>query len=480
MDTVIQTLNAGSGIDVRALTDSLVEAERSPRVKLLDDRQTRVDARISAMAQFRGGLDGVVTALDTRIRSGSLSGIAAVSDNSVLGLSVSPGSVVPRQTIEVRALAQAQTLASAPVSDQAAAVGLGTLTIRFGTVAGDTAATGFTAGTLPDLVVTVGADRNSLTGLRDAINDAAAIAGAPIQARILTDAQGSRLQLRGTTGAASGFVVETAGAAGLSAFAFGVGSAGLERTQVAADARIALDGLELRRSANRVTDLVPGATLVLGKAAPGQPVIIEAQRSPTELSQAVRDLAQTLNELVGFGRQLSAGAGAGGTAGALVSDGTTRRVLQQLGTLGSRQLVPANGTAPTRLTELGLTVDRTGQFVLDEAKLARAANEQPEAIEALLTALNVKSTATTPAGPLRQMAELFKSVSQGSGGQPTALQRESAAIARERTTLETRIERLRDSYTRQFTQLDRAVGESKRLQTYLQQQIDLWTGRADR
>ncbi|MGL6042355.1 MAG: flagellar cap protein FliD N-terminal domain-containing protein, partial [Sandaracinobacteroides sp.] len=215
MENIIQSLNAGSGIDVRALTNSLVEAERAPRVELLDSRRARVDARISAMAQFRGGLDGVVTALDTRIASGSLSGIAAVSDNTVLGLSIAAGSVVPRQSIEVRALATAQTLASAPIGDAAAPVGLGTLTFRFGTVAGDTAATGFAAGARADLVVTIGADRNSLSGLRDAINDAASAAGAPIEARILTDALGSRLQLRGTTGEASGFLVEAAGEAGL-------------------------------------------------------------------------------------------------------------------------------------------------------------------------------------------------------------------------------------------------------------------------
>ncbi|MGL6043128.1 MAG: flagellar filament capping protein FliD, partial [Sandaracinobacteroides sp.] len=281
------------------------------------------------------------------------------------------------------------------------------------------------------------------------------------------------------TGEASGFLVEAAGEAGLSAFAFGVGSAGLERAQTAADARIGLDGLEIRRPTNRITDLVPGATLTLGRARPGEPVIIEALRSTSQLSQAVRDLASTLNELVGFGRGLTAAAGSGGTAGALVSDGTTRRVLQQLGTLTSRELVPANGTAPTRLTELGLSIDRTGNFVLDEAKLARMVTEQPGAIEALLTALNTRPTFAKPAGPLRQLAELFKTASQGSAGQPTALQREAAAIARDRSALDTRIEKLRESYTRQFTLLDRAVGQSRQLQSYLQQQIDLWTGRGN-
>lgn len=480
MDNIVNSLNAGSGIDVKALTDGLVAAERDPRQKLLDKRQARVDSRISAIAQFRSGIDGVVSALDTRIRSGALSGIPAVSDPSVLGMTVTPGTTVARQQIEVRALAQGQTLSSAAISDAAAPVGEGTLTFRFGTVAGTGAATGFTAGTAANLVVTIDASRNSLGGLRDAINNAAAQAGATIEARILTDASGARLQLRGTSGEASGFVVETTGDPLLARFAFGGGTTGgLDRTQAAADARIAIDGLELRRPTNRVTDLVAGATLTLARAAPGQPVAIEARRDPAKLGESIRDLAQTLNELGAFGRELSASPAAGGSVGALVSDSTTRRVLQQLGGLTSVELIPAAGSAPTRLADLGLSVDRNGNFLVDEVRLAKATSEQPAAVAAMITALNARVSATTAGGPLRQMAQLFRTAADGSPGQPSALQREVRAISAERAALDARMERLRDSYTRQFTQLDLAVGQSRQLRTYLQQQIDLWTNRPD-
>jgi flagellar hook-associated protein 2 len=478
VDNIVNSLNAGSGIDVKALTDSLVAAEREPRQKLLDERQARVDSRISAMAQFRGGLDGVVSALDARIRSGSLSGIPGVSDNTVLGLEVTPGSTIPRQQIEVRALAQGQALSSAAIADAAAPVGRGTLTFRFGTVSGTGAATGFAAGAAANLVVTVGPDRDSLTGLRDAINDAAAQGGLAIEARIVTDTAGARLQLRGASGDASGFVVSASGDPLLQRFAFDVGtSGGMERTQAAGDARIAVDGLELRRATNRVTDLVPGATLTLGKAAPGQLVTIEARRDGNELGQAIRDLAQTLNGLRAFGQALSAGPANGGTVGALVSDGATRRVLLQLGSLTSSEIIPADGGQPTRLSDLGLSVDRTGTFIVDETRLARATSEQPAAMEAILTALNRRGTSAQPAGPLRQMAELFRSAADGSAGQPSALQREARAISADRAALDARIERVRDTYTRQFTQLDLAVGQSRQLRTFLQQQIDLWTRR---
>jgi flagellar hook-associated protein 2 len=473
MASVFSALNIGSGLDVRALVTELVAAERAPRQQLLDDREARVTARLSAQGQFRSALDALVGALDSRTRSGSLSGIPAVSDPAVLSLRVDPGRVIAPQSLEVRALARVQTLASPPIADAGAPVGQGTLTIRFGTVGGAGAPTGFTAGGRPDLPVAIGPDRDSLTGLRDAINDAAAAAGAPVRAELLTDAGGTRLQLRGQTGAASGFLVETSAA--LAAFAFPeFGTAALQRTEVAADAEVALNGLPLRRATNDIADLVPGARLTLLKAAPGAPVTLSAERDPAELTRVARDLASALGELSAIGRELTRGASAAGSAGALVADAGARRAVTSVARLTTTPLVPASGNAPTRLSDIGVSVTRDGGFTVDEARLARAVRDHPAGIEALVTALNKPTAFGSPAGPLRAIADQFRGASQGSGND-TALARESADIARQREALNARMERLTAQYTRQFAALDRSVGQSRGLQQYLQQQIDLWT-----
>lgn len=476
MVNILSSLSAGSGIDVKSLTEQLVAAEKEPRQKLLDSRSQRVDARISALGQFRGALDALVSALDTRIGSGALSGIPAISDPSVFTFTVEPGATVPRQTLEVRQLARGQTLASPPIADAAAPVGQGSLTIRFGAVAGSDDAGPFTASALAALEVSIGPGDDSLTGLKNAINDAAAVAGAPLQAQIVTDANGARLMLRGSLGEASGFTVETSGDAALEAFRFGEGVAGgLSRTQTATDALVAIDGVELRRPANAISDLVPGARLSLAKAAPGQFVTIEAVRDRTQLGQSVRDVAAALNELGALGRQLSSSNS--GSVGALTADGATRRALQDLMNLTSRSLVPASGSAPTRLSDIGLTLDRYGSFTVDEARLARATTDHPAAVEALVSALNKRAGGGADAGPLRKVADSFRLAADGSSGRPTSLQLEKAAIARDQAALNARTERAQAAYTRQFTALDLAVGRSKATQSYLQQQIDLWTKR---
>ncbi|MCG2840755.1 flagellar filament capping protein FliD [Sandaracinobacter sp. RS1-74] len=474
MVNILTSLSAGSGIDVKALTEQLVAAEKEPRQKLLTQRSERVEARISAMGQFRTAIDALVSALDTRLASGALSGIPAVTDPSVVTFTVDPGVTVPRQNLEVRQLARGQTLASAPVADAGAAVGQGTLTIRFGSVAGTAEAGALTPSALDALTVEIGPGDDSLIGLRNAINDAAAVAGAPIQAQIVSDAAGARLMLRGSLGDASGFVVETSGDAALEAFRFGEGvGGGLQRTQSATDAIVAIEGVELRRPANSITDLIPGVRFSLAKAAPGQILTLEAVRDPSLLSQSVRDVTAALNELAGLGRELSNGKS--GSIGALVADSATRRALQQLSGLTTQSLVPAAGNAPTRLSDIGISLDRYGNFLVDEARLSRAVTEHPASVEQLITALNRKAEFGQEGGQLRQLAEGFRLAAEGGAGQPTALQREKESIAQDQAALDARIEAARLKYTQQFAALDLAVGRSKSTQSYLQQQIDLWT-----
>ncbi|WP_448584922.1 flagellar filament capping protein FliD [Thermaurantiacus sp.] len=471
---IFGALGVGSGLDTAKLVKDLVAAQRAPFEKRLEDRAARVEARISALGQFRTALDALNRALAQRIADGAVSAVATVSDPTILAVRLDPGVTLASQAIRVRALAAPQTLASAPVADPAAAVGQGTLTVRFGTVAGTGPATGFVAGSLPDLTVTVGPGNDSLTGLRDAFNDAAAQAGAPLQAQILTDSEGSRLVLRGAFGAASGFLVEASGDPGLEAYAFAVGSGGLSRTAVAADAEVVLDGVTLRRPTNSIADLVPGARLTLLRAAPDTPVLLSAERSAGEMAGVVRDLAVALSELLGIGRELTRGGSAGENPGALAANATARGVLAGLGTLTTRPLIPAEGSAPRTLAELGLTTTREGALRVNEARLGAAVRDHPAAVERLIRALVEPASLTSPGGPLRQLATQLAEAVSGRLGAPTALARERQDIARERLLLEERMTRLAQSLTRQFQLVDLRVGQAREIGSALKLQIDLW------
>ncbi|WP_448581037.1 flagellar filament capping protein FliD [Thermaurantiacus sp.] len=471
---ILGSLGAGSGIDMASLVKDLVRAQREPQAALLDRRKERVEARISALGQFRSALDALNSALIRRVEGGSVSAVPRVSDPTIVAMRLATGATLAPQVIEVRALASVQTLASASRADPSAPVGQGSLSFSFGTVAGTGPATGFTPGSLPGFSVAITAANDSLVGLKDAINASAAEAGVPLSAAILTDADGARLVLRGPTGVASGFLVTSTGDPALADFAFTIGGGGLSRTTAAADAEIAIDGVVLRRATNRVEDLIPGAMLTLLRAAPGVGVSLSAERSATELASVLRDFAGALSELLGIGQEFARGATAANTAGALVADATTRRVIQSLLALTTRQLIAPEGNAPTRLAELGLRLTREGRVQVDEARLQQMVADHPGAVERMVRTLSDQGSLTTPGGPVRQLAVQMAAAVEGRAGQPTALAREAQAIARARADLETRMERLEAALTRQFAGLDVAVGRSRATQAFLQQQIDLW------
>lgn len=470
--SIVRSLGAGSGLDSAALVQALVRAQREPVEKLLDQRAARVEARISGLGQFRAALDALNNALGQRVASGSLGPIATVSDPSILSFRTDPGVTLAPRSIRVLALAASQILSSAPVADPQAPIGEGSLTIRFGVVAGTGPAEGFTAGSLPDLQVAIGPDRVGLAGIRDAINDAAAQGSAPVRAELVADAGGTRLVLRGDPGAAIGFIVEATGDPALAAFQFAPGAAGLQRSAVSADAELMLDGLPVRRATNEIADLLPGARLTLLRAQPDAAVSVAADRLPSELAQVVRDMAGALNELVAIGRDLTRGAAGGGTAGALVADSTARRVVQGLAGLTTRPVVAGEG--PTSLAAIGVTTSREGVISVNEAILAKAVADDPAAVERIIRALAEPAGFFSAGSPLRQLGSQLTTALQGRAGQPGALQRESQDIARQRLLLDQRMSRAETGLVRQFQQLDSRVGEFRSIEAALKLQIDLW------
>ncbi|MCS6987323.1 MAG: flagellar filament capping protein FliD [Sphingomonadaceae bacterium] len=469
---VLRTLGAGSGLDTKAIVKALVEAQREPVRKLLDARAERIAARLSALGQFRAGLDGLVAALAQRVNAGAVSPQPRISDPTVLSLALDPGAALPERSVEVRELATAQVLASAPVADATAAIGQGTLTIRFGTVAGAGPAEGFTPASRPDLVITIGPERSSLAGIRDAIDTAARQAGAPVRAELVTDDAGTRLVIRGETGAAQGFLIEAAGDPTLDAVAFAIGSGGLTRTVVARDAEIRLDGVTLKRPTNNLTDVLPGARLTLLRAAPGTPVRVSAARQASELAQVVRDVAGALSQLVALGAELRRGGQDGGSAAALAADSTARRIATDLTTLSTRRLV--DGPGPASLAELGVRTARDGTLTVDEVVLARVVTDDPAAVERIVRALAQPVGPGGEGSPLRRMARTLAEVAEGRPGRPGALQREQADLERQRRLLEARMARTEAALTRQFALVDARVGESRRLEAALKLQVDLW------
>jgi flagellar hook-associated protein 2 len=125
-------LGIGSGLDIRTLVENLSAAEKAPKEALIKKREDLNAAKVSALGEASSAIDGFATALASLISGGTLFTQPSVSEPSLLSASAVPGSRLASLSaeLEVVQLAKAQTLQSATLAGGAAGpVGQGTLTL---------------------------------------------------------------------------------------------------------------------------------------------------------------------------------------------------------------------------------------------------------------------------------------------------------------------------------------------------------------
>ncbi|MBB5686439.1 flagellar filament capping protein FliD [Sphingobium boeckii] len=533
--SISAAMGVGSGIDTVQLIEDLANASKAPKEAQITARETANTAKISSVGSLASAIDSFASALTTLISGGTLFTQPTSSDTSILTTTMKPGAHLSglSANIEVVQLATAQSLASGSIADTAAPIGVGTFTLTTGKGAFN---------------VTVDANNNSLSGLSAAIN----AANAGVTSSIVSDGNGgSRLIIRGTTGAAQAFtMVPQAGAdASLSQFAYaGVGSTGgLTQAQAAQDAIIKLDGIAISRATNSFSDVLPGVTIDLKKASVGTVVGIGSSRQTDALKQAVEDYVAAYNSLETMLDEATAPADSdGANGGPLRGNSAIRDMRTKLAAMSAMKL--RSGDGPTTLAEIGVRTARDGSLSVDTARLDAALANSPDAVEELfnpsqksdnplvsissapglakpgtyvLTNLvpginggdasgMINGVAATASGntlfgaigtlaaglafqPLGTVASATITVDLGLGGALKAvrdalrsttgplvtmqdrLKKEAEMIGDDREKMEMREDAFRARLEVTFTAMERRVAAFKATQSYLEQQIKMWT-----
>lgn len=459
---------SGSGLDSRAIVDSLVSAERSNRSQPVTRRVEALTARISALGQLQSALTGIATSLDTRVRSGELGLQVTSSDGAVAVERLGNGPAAALVNgISVNRLAAGQRLNSPVFTSTTDPVGLGTLTIIAGRRTPDgNGSFSFAAGPQPSVNIIITAQNNSLAGLARAINDSSA----GVTASIVASAGSATLVLRGAEGAQNAFIISAApsgGPPGLERFNHTPGAEAATLGEAARDAELLMDGVAVTRPANRIDDLIPGARLTLRRE--NASAVISAARDGSALSGALADFAGTLQamrQLIGDFRKPAAG---GEAAGPLATDATARRIDQQLLRLVTTPIAEANGL---RLSDLGVNVLRDGTISVNAARLADLPPTRLGDAEALLREV---------AGPARaDRPNRLQSISANVGTATTGLSRQRDGATAELARIDQRVEAMRLVLTRQFAAMDNSVGQSRAAAQQLTQLMDMWTAESRR
>lgn len=393
--TTISSLGVGSGLDLGSLVTGLLEAERAPTESRLNLKEQDITTELSAfgllrssLGQFQSSLSGLQssTAFDAKEFS--------LSDSAVFSASVENYADVGSYSIEVSALAKAQSLASnadtafASVDD---IVGTGTLTIQYGTTSTGPYSFSPDLARAPETIVVSDANGNTtLSGLRDYINDN----DYGMQASIVDDGNGYRLVLTSDdTGAANSMEITVTGDGdgddndnlGLSQLAFNASAqTSMIQTVGAQDAAMSINGLDITRDTNTVTGAINGVTLDLLKADVGNLVNIDVRESRTEITASINGFVEAYNELNESIDSLTSYDPESGTGSALTGDFTVRSIESQIRGIIFGSVSGLTGNIRS-LVDIGITTNAEGSLDLDSTKLENALNDYPSEVEALFS-----------------------------------------------------------------------------------------------
>ena len=123
---LISALGAGSGVDVKSLAEGLVSVEREPRKRILDDRISKSEAKISGYSVVMAALDNLKTSLE-KLKDKADFNAVTVSNSAPESLVVEAGpDAMPGQSnVRVVSLARGQSSLSGGFSSSDAILNSG-------------------------------------------------------------------------------------------------------------------------------------------------------------------------------------------------------------------------------------------------------------------------------------------------------------------------------------------------------------------
>lgn len=465
--SIIASLGGGSGIDMAGLASSLAEASFAARKDRLTARSDTLERQISAASTLKSMILQLASSVGDRVRSGDVSTQPSIANPAVASVSRGVASGSGSYSLEVTALAGAQTLAGPAMPSATAPTGSGTLTLRFGTMSGSTF-TEDTARSPAAITVPAGATLAQVAGAINAANTG-------VSAYVAQGAGGAHLMLKGSEGAANGFILEaseTPGEEGLAALAWTPAAAPERLKATARNAEFKLDGLDMTSPSNKANDVVPGLSLTLTGTNAGAPTTIRFSEPTASATTFMQDLAAALNELVG---ELNKGVDP--RTGDLARDGGARALRRAMSQLAGSSVMPGAAPGqPATLADLGLATNRDGTFRLDSARLAATLRASPAGVAAMFTTgihgvyASLDRIARTAASAL-DPGSLGASVARYSS--------QKARLSEDQSKLAEAQERLRSNLTARFAQTDSRVGASRSTLSFLQNQIDAWNAKGN-
>ncbi|WP_396213478.1 flagellar filament capping protein FliD [Gemmatimonas sp.] len=295
------------------------------------------------------------------------------------------------------------------------------------------------------LVVSPG---DTMQTLLDRINDATSGFGSGARSASASLGADGRIRLTDSTGGASklSLSMNVARADGSTSPLGSTSTAVTGRSrmlQTGSDAIIRVEGREIVRASNTITDAIPGVTLNLLTAEPGTAIDVTIDRDVKGATDAVKAFRDSYNAIrTFFDEQRVAGA-------PLYADTSLRRVVQSFAD-SLRTEVAGNGTYNTAVSA-GLLLDRNGVLTFNEETFKKAIADKPGEIENLfgLSGLGtafVQSTDAATAFGVGTISAQLKTINEN-----------TFTLKRRETEAQQKLDRRRELLVAQFTRMEQAT-----------------------
>lgn len=434
----------GSGLDVQGIVQQLVQLEQRPIVRN-SERTVELQAALSgygrlssAMAEFQSAMQDLSSAEQFRVFS------ATSSDEEVVKASASSEAARGVFEVDVQRLAENHRLVAGtalPDVDATAVGGPGdTMTIAIG-----------------GGVMEIDLDGLTLSGVRDAINDAGNNPG--VTATIVSDDTGNYLSLTAAEPGSNNFMTVSYGGAdpfafeGLNGDRDGSGSF----TADDLDAVVVLENrFTVTSNRNSVSDAVTGLTLDLESVGTST---VRIDRDTTAVADNVESFVSAYNDVLATIDELR--------GDVLETDGSTLAFIESQMRAVLVEPTRAEGAAYSQLFEIGISTARDGTLEVDSDTLNRALEENFNDLATLFsepdTGYAVRFDAL--AGDFLSASGIFSSREESLGTQ-------IGQLKDRKIELERRVALKEERLFAQFSQLDGLLASLNATSEFLGQQLE--------
>jgi|NOAtaT_6_FD_contig_81_1188951_length_3397_multi_5_in_0_out_0_2 flagellar hook-associated protein 2 len=293
---------------------------------------------------------------------------------------------------------------------------------------------------------------DTIQTLLDKINDATSGFGAGARTATASIGSDGKIRLADGTGGASRLalslgIVRADGSSG-SLGTSTVSVAGRPRElQVGRDAILRVDGRDVTRSSNAITDAIPGVTMNLQTAEPGTTVDLTVARDLKGAQDTIQKFVDSFNAIRGFFDDQR-------RVGAPLYGDTMLRTTVDGFTAALRTEVTGNTTYP-RLANIGVMLDRNGLLTLNAETFQTALSGKPTEVESLLGFSGVGSAMVSATDAVNAYGTGLIS------NQIRTIDTAQLRLRQRETDAKARLESRRQQLVSQFTRMEEAMSKAQ-------------------